>query len=350
MNLILQSGSSDSNTQQPLGSLGKRMPYRILCNDVQREGVKARPDLASGFFYYVLLHKIRYGTLFNVVEVKIVFEDHESTDDPQVVLITISDDPESMAEAFFQQNAPPQKFLDEIDISNEQGIGELIAYLLLRQRQASLEKDEILRFVKRNERVLRTGALEFLFTTLIDAAEKVEVEEGKGGKKISIFLKYFVTQVQHALDGNPDKMDIISDRLLWLLAALSMSVSNGSISYADGLKILNKKEHKDRMSHSSIDYLFNDFKETIGSLSQPSTEYVMFIAECALIKEDILGAATGLFLLSYIAPLDETDPWLDLISRLSTFLEKNDKLFGRGKEFTQRVFSRYHQEVSEDDF
>jgi hypothetical protein len=37
------------------------MPYRLLCNDVQREGVKASPDLASPLFQYVPLHKIRYG-------------------------------------------------------------------------------------------------------------------------------------------------------------------------------------------------------------------------------------------------------------------------------------------------
>ena len=37
------------------------MPYRIVCNDVRREGVKASLDLASGLFCYVPLHKIRYG-------------------------------------------------------------------------------------------------------------------------------------------------------------------------------------------------------------------------------------------------------------------------------------------------
>jgi len=37
------------------------MPYRILCNSVKREVVKASPGLASGLFYYVPLHKIRYG-------------------------------------------------------------------------------------------------------------------------------------------------------------------------------------------------------------------------------------------------------------------------------------------------
>ncbi len=39
------------------------MPYRILCNDVQREGAKPRPDLASGLFCSVPLHKIWNGIL-----------------------------------------------------------------------------------------------------------------------------------------------------------------------------------------------------------------------------------------------------------------------------------------------
>jgi len=35
-----------------------RMPSRFLCNDVQREGVKPNPGLASSLFYYVPLHNI----------------------------------------------------------------------------------------------------------------------------------------------------------------------------------------------------------------------------------------------------------------------------------------------------
>ena len=37
------------------------MPYRILCNDVKREGVKASAAIVSGLLCYVALHKIRYG-------------------------------------------------------------------------------------------------------------------------------------------------------------------------------------------------------------------------------------------------------------------------------------------------
>jgi len=57
-----------STNNRPYGSapirnnLTKRpMLYRFLCNGGQQEDVKARPDLASGSFCYVPLHKIWYG-------------------------------------------------------------------------------------------------------------------------------------------------------------------------------------------------------------------------------------------------------------------------------------------------
>src|SRR6266699_4530223 len=40
-------------------------PYRLLCNDVQREDAKPSPDLASWLYSNVPLHKIRYGILNN---------------------------------------------------------------------------------------------------------------------------------------------------------------------------------------------------------------------------------------------------------------------------------------------
>ena len=45
-----------SNTE-----MQQRIPYRILCNGVKRESVKASSDLAFRHFRYLALHKIRYG-------------------------------------------------------------------------------------------------------------------------------------------------------------------------------------------------------------------------------------------------------------------------------------------------
>jgi hypothetical protein len=37
------------------------MPYRMLCNDAQREDAKLSPNLASGLFCHVPLYKVGYS-------------------------------------------------------------------------------------------------------------------------------------------------------------------------------------------------------------------------------------------------------------------------------------------------
>src|SRR6266566_10107647 len=51
--------SKPQTMKQPYGL--SWTPYRLLCNDVQREDAKPSPDLASWLYSNVPLHKIRYG-------------------------------------------------------------------------------------------------------------------------------------------------------------------------------------------------------------------------------------------------------------------------------------------------
>src|SRR5215467_12927165 len=57
----------NETTEKAKGSWLNQTPYRILCNDVQQEGAKPRPDLTSGLFCSVPLHKIWYGILSNAL-------------------------------------------------------------------------------------------------------------------------------------------------------------------------------------------------------------------------------------------------------------------------------------------
>src|SRR6266566_361492 len=51
----------------------RMMPYRILWNGIKREGVKASSGLAFGLFYYVPLHRIRYGICWLVQREKLLY-------------------------------------------------------------------------------------------------------------------------------------------------------------------------------------------------------------------------------------------------------------------------------------
>jgi hypothetical protein len=93
-----------------------------------------------------------------------------------------------------------------------------------------------------------------------------------------------------------------------------------------------------------------DFVQSIESIQQPPIEHLMFIAESALISEIVDAASMSLALLELFNPPGEIEAWLDLINHLSTFLEQHNRLTPEGQEFIQRVNSRYHEEVPEDDF
>lgn len=58
---LLKRIASDLSIDLKLFGAEVRMPYRILCNRLNREGVKTNLELVFGFFCYGPLHKIRDG-------------------------------------------------------------------------------------------------------------------------------------------------------------------------------------------------------------------------------------------------------------------------------------------------
>src|SRR2546428_880157 len=94
----------------------------------------------------------------------------------RVEVVSLEGDAEQIAEALISGSLPAT-FLDEIDMADDRGKARLIACLMLRQQQASLEKDEIVRFVARNRRALNSGELSVL-DLLIEGSKQQEGGEG----------------------------------------------------------------------------------------------------------------------------------------------------------------------------
>jgi hypothetical protein len=270
-------------------------------------------------------------------------EQFRAPDDLKVEIISLDAEPEQIAEDLIRDSLP-KTFLDQIDISDEQGISRLMACLLLRQHQASLEKDEIIRFVERNRRALGAGGLDLL-RLLIEAGKKVE-----GGEGLAKFFEYFSEQVAAALAGRPQDIDVKSDRLLWLLYALAQRISSGSFQYEAAIKILAKPEHSDRISPLSLKFLLYDYADSVGRSSEVSTEYVMLIDECALMTQNVPAAAAATALLAKLPPPTDVPPFVDLMQRAKAFLTAN----GRDVEDTDaalaRLRSRFEESVADDDF
>ena len=258
-------------------------------------------------------------------------------------VIGLEGDPEQVAEDLIR-NSLPKTQLDEIDIDSQEGLARLFACLMLRMNQASLEKDEIIRFVDRNRRPLKSGKLELL-QKLAEAGSHVE-----GGEKLSRFFEYFSKAVSSALEGRPQDIDLKSDRLLWLLYALGHQLSAGKIDYGRAMAILYKPQHRNRISPLSLWFMLKDFADTIDTASQTPVEYVLLILECAIASHNAPAAdATSAVLGRMPAPRDPAS-FINVMERARELLVAAGRNTTEIDDSLKRYAGRFRREVPDDDF
>jgi hypothetical protein len=190
--------------------------------------------------------------------------------------VSIEGDPDSVAENLIRSHLP-EKFLDEVSLDSDEGIAELLWLLIRRMGHASIEKDELIRFVQRNERPLRAKVLKML----PEMAEAAKASDEKFGE----YFDYFHENVQLALAGKTDKMDMRSDRLFWLLFALTQQLDSNLISYAKARDLIARPQTADRISEHQLVYMFYDFADALETPQQASTTLMMLLTECAIIAK-----------------------------------------------------------------
>ncbi|MFP5245518.1 MAG: hypothetical protein ACLGH0_02400 [Thermoanaerobaculia bacterium] len=269
-----------------------------------------------------------------------------SSDDPQVVYTEVTNDPESMAEQFIATELP-RFFLDQIDLDNPMGLAQFLFAVVTRPGRASLEKDEILRFVDRNRKFLSGKDGEKVLRHIREAAEEAEKEEGDGAS-VGKFLDYLYEHLRHAIDGHPERIDVKSDRLLWLVYSCALSADSDKISYKKAVEILRKPEHRQRISTLTLMFMLHDYAGTIGEASQPSPLYLMLIAECGMIGDIPPAVTTAIqFLAMMPAPADAAQ-LRDLVTRAKRWLAERNMQRDEIDAFDQRLRARFDR-VSDDD-
>lgn len=272
-----------------------------------------------------------------------VTQQDEDNEGGAYTTIGLDGDPEQVAEALIRSSLPKTQ-LDEIDIRDEAGLSRLFACLLLRRHQASLEKDEILRFVDRNRAPLRSGALDLL-QKLSEAGTHVE-----GGEGISQFFDYFATAVSAAIEGRPQDIDIKSDRLLWLLYALGHQLAQGAIGYSPAVSIIRNPQNTNRISPLSLIFMLKDYAESLDTPNQPPIEYLLLILECALISRNVAAVKVTIAILSKSPAPRDSGSFLDLLVRTQEFAKSEKFETAEIEEGLERYRSRFRGKVADDDF
>ena len=135
-------------------------------------------------------------------------------------LVTIDGDPDDLADRLIESSLPA-KFLDQVSIADERGCADFIAQLFLRMGKASIEKDELIRFVERNRPHFNDAFLHLL-KVATEAASNTDESTG-------VYFNYVSENILLALKGDVEKMDMRSDRLFWLIYALGELLQSNKI-------------------------------------------------------------------------------------------------------------------------
>ncbi len=349
----------DSYVIEPSRVCAEALPYRVYVYNLDDllgkfgfEGLGSRSD-PSGYVFEnqkALLDDHTIGVFMYRVQgipgpapSSSVTPQDEDQEAGAYTSISLDGDPEQLAEALIRGSLPKTQ-LDEIDIRDQAGLARLFACLMLRRNQASLEKDEIIRFVDRNHAPLKSGALDLL-QKFSEAGTHVE-----GGEGLSQFLDYFATAVSAALEGHPENIDVKSDRFLWLLYALGHQLAHGAIDYSRAVSIIRNPQNTNRISPLSLVFMLKDYAESLDTPNQPPVEYLLLILECALISRNVAAANVTIGILSKSPAPRDSASFIELMVRTQEFAKSSKIDTAEIDECLELYRSRFRGEIAEDDF
>lgn len=261
---------------------------------------------------------------------------------PDDKIVSLEGTVEEVADALLAPTLP-KTFIDEIVLSSEEALGRLFACLMLRKHEASLEKEEIVRFVERNRTYLDAGVLDPV-EALIEAAREVE-----GSETIVAFWSYFMEQVAHARAGALNRIDIKSDRLFWLVYAAAAQLSDDAITYRDAVALFTKPENRDRISPRTLQFMLFDYVEGIGTPHQPPIEYLLLVVECALLSDQHDAARAALSILAGLPFPRRASISADPFKRAGASLEASGAMTDDDRAVMHRLMARFQGEVTDDD-
>lgn len=260
----------------------------------------------------------------------------------EAVVIPVEGDPDASAQAYINDTLPAV-FLDQIRLASDRDVVLLMDCLVRRYHQASFECDEIEGFVARNKAYLRrTGLLD----RLAEAVARAAKDEGA-----RVWMLGALQQMRHVLDGHPERLDMMSSRLLWLCLALDNHVTAGIYRHDEVVGWLRRDTTRRRMTPRAVQFLAADYYRNMDTLPEPRTEYVMIVSECAMLAEnEVAMVMVAVLLRDLPPPLEGVSVWLDVRHRLRSRLQPLGKWGEEDETALQRAVSRFFPSIPDDDF
>jgi hypothetical protein len=223
-------------------------------------------------------------------------------------MVSLAGHPDEIAANLIASHLP-SKFLDDFKLDSESTLAELLAHLMTRMGKASIEKDEIIRFVERN----RNGRLS-QFVELLQAASQAgkTVDESTGA-----YFSYVRENIEFAVNGELDRMDMRSDRLFWLVYALAHQLDSSSIAWSQARELLSRPTTAQRISQHQLIYMIHDWAEALDSPQQAPTTLIMLVCECAMISGTVAPLRAAAAIVAKYPVLRHRAATVDLLTRAS---------------------------------
>jgi hypothetical protein len=260
---------------------------------------------------------------------------------PEARIVRLDGTPEETAEGLIADSLP-QVFLDQIDLASADGPRLFVVSLVRRRYEASLERAEVIAFVERNRQVLeRTGLLDSVLGMLNRAAQNDDDRA---------WFRDVIAQMKHVLDGHPERVDLVSSRLLWLCIALDSHVSSGRLDHAAAARCLQRPNNCERITPKAVLYLLRDYIDSADELEGPQSEYVLLMAECALLANDQTCMNVAAVLLRNVAPTADSSAWLMTWRRLRQRLAAVGAWSTEDQAALDRTAARFDTEILDDDY
>jgi hypothetical protein len=254
-------------------------------------------------------------------------------------VIRIEGDPDTLADQLLAPSQPT-KFLDQVSIVDNQGIADFVAQLFLRMGKASIEKDELIRFVERN----RSHFNETFMQLLTDATEAAaQTDESTG-----VYFGYVSENIRLALARDFDRMDMRSDRLFWLVFALDQLLESEKIDLTAARSHLARPDTAQRISQHQLLYMIHDFAQALDSPQEPAMSMMLLIGECALIGGHAAPLKVACKILSHRTERLRREEVVDLLTRAIAWLRNQGEDTDDLAEQLQRQQDRTRRIPDED--
>lgn len=264
-------------------------------------------------------------------------------------MVNLDADPGTIVRWLTSKKLPSQGILNHTIVTPQDLFKPIISLSLL-PTECPFEKEELIEFVRRHERVLRGGGLDLLTDFVDDVGQIDDPELRRNGRNIMAVMNSVVPQVQLILAGRADQVDVRSETLELLIQILASQVKAGIRTHPQAVAYLTTPAYRNKIGPATLRPMLMDFARGCADEEAPDSERLLLITEAAILGHETATIMAGMELIRNLPARIAVDRTVrdDLLSRCDS-VSAGDRLDSDGRSFLLEVRSRFYTEVADED-